>query len=207
MQMLNYMNEGGSIMWIIAAFSLAALAVAAERLMFFRKASGDPAKLESELAAIAESGDYSRRLSETESSLARLFTDALSQWDADGEDMKLLTEERIRREIYRWEKHLFIMEMVGKLAPLLGLLGTVLGMVEMFGSLHVGGQISAEAVTGGIWKALYTTVAGLTVAIPTIFVNGLLNSRIDGEEEKLERGADFVLRLHRKNCGNAPAKN
>ncbi len=205
--MLDYMNEGGSIMWLIAAFSLAAFAVAAERLMFFRKASGNPTKLEGELADAATSGDYSRCFSETESSLARLFADALSQWDADGEEMKSLTEERIRREIYRWEKHLFVMEMVGKIAPLLGLLGTVLGMVEMFGSLHMGGQISAEMVTGGIWKALYTTVAGLTVAIPTIFVNGLLNSRIDNEEEKLERGADFVLRLHRKYCGNAPAKN
>ena len=46
----------------------------------------------------------------------------------------------------------------------------------------------------------------LTVAIPTIFVNGLINSRIDGEEEKLERGEDFVLRLHRKSVKNAAAK-
>lgn len=86
--------------------------------------------------------------------------------------------------------------MIGKIAPLLGLLGTVLGMVEMFQSLHIGGQISAATVTGGIWKALFTTVAGLTVAIPTIFVCGLLNSRIDSEDETLRRGADFLLREH-----------
>ena len=205
--MLNYMNEGGSIMWIIAALSLAALAVAIERLLFFRKASGDADKLEKELEEIVSSGDCGHGLSESRSSLAMLFYDALSQWDADGEEIKLIAEERIRREMYRWEQHLFIMEMVGKLAPLLGLLGTVLGMVDMFGSLHLDGQISAEAVTGGIWKALYTTVAGLTVAIPTIFVNGLINSRIDGEEEKLERGEDFVLRLHRKSVINAAANN
>ena len=196
--MLNYMNEGGSIMWIIAALSLAALAVAIERLLFFRKASGDADKLEKELEEIVSSGDCGHGLSESRSSLAMLFYDALSQWDADGEEIKLIAEERIRREMYRWEQHLFIMEMVGKLAPLLGLLGTVLGMVDMFGSLHLDGQISAEAVTGGIWKALYTT---------TIFVNGLINSRIDGEEEKLERGEDFVLRLHRKSVKNAAAKN
>ena len=54
----------------------------------------------------------------------------------------------------------------------------------------------AATVTGGIWKALFTTVAGLTVAIPTIFVCGLLNSRIDSEDETLRRGADFLLREH-----------
>ncbi|MCC8059138.1 MotA/TolQ/ExbB proton channel family protein [Cloacibacillus sp.] len=114
----------------------------------------------------------------------------------EGITLELLTEQQIRREIYRWEKHIYILEMIGKIAPLLGLLGTVLGMVEMFQSLHLGGQISAAAVTGGIWKALFTTVAGLTVAIPTIFVCGLLNSRIDSEDETLRRGADFLLREH-----------
>ncbi len=196
--MLNYMNEGGSIMWIIAALSVVALAVVIERLMFFRRASGSAEELERIFASAVRGEHGKAELQSADSSLARLFADALSQWDAEREDMKLLTEESIRREIYRWEKHLFILEMVGKLSPLLGLLGTVLGMVEMFGSLHMGGQISAEAVTGGIWKALYTTVAGLTVAIPVIFINGLLNSRIDSEEEKLQRGADWVLHLHRK---------
>lgn len=193
--MLNYMKDGGSIMWIIASLSLIALAVAAERLLFFRKASGEPKKIESAFAkAIKESGATS--LPAPESSLSRLLSEALSQWKIGREDMKLLTDEAIRREIYRWEKHLFILEITGRLAPLLGLLGTVLGMVEMFGSLHAGGRISAEAVTGGIWKALYTTVAGLSVAIPDIFIHGLLSARIDSEEEKLQRGAALALRLH-----------
>ncbi|OUO93279.1 MotA/TolQ/ExbB proton channel family protein [Cloacibacillus sp. An23] len=196
--MLDYMNEGGSIMWAIAALSAAALAVTIERLMFFRKASGDAENLERVFASAVSGGHGRGELQSSPASLSRLFSDALSQWEAGREDMKLLTEESVRREIYRWERHLFVLEIVGKLAPMLGLLGTVLGMVEMFGSLHMGGQISAEAVTGGIWKALYTTVAGLSVAIPVIFVNGLLNSRIDGEEEKLRRGADWVMRLHRK---------
>jgi biopolymer transport protein ExbB len=49
-------------------------------------------------------------------------------------------------------------------------------------------------VTGGIWKALFTTVAGLTVAIPAIVAHGLLCGRIDREEESLRRGADFIVR-------------
>ena len=67
-------------------------------------------------------------------------------------------------------------------------------MSDMFQSLHLGGQVDANAVTGGIWKALFTTIAGLTVAIPTIFAHGVLSSRIENEEETLNRSADFLLR-------------
>ncbi len=197
--MLEYMNQGGSIMWIIGALSLIAAAIAVERIIFFHKASTDPEKLEAAFGKAVSAGDVKEawRVAESsDSSMNRLFKVALTHWNICTEDMKLLTEQQIRREIYRWEKHVYILEMIGKIAPLLGLLGTVLGMVEMFQSLHIGGQISAATVTGGIWKALFTTVAGLTVAIPTIFVCGLLNSRIDSEDETLRRGADFLLREH-----------
>ena len=197
--MLEYMNQGGSIMWIIGALSLIAAAIAVERVIFFHKASVNPEKLEAAFGKAMSDGDLKEawRVAESsDSSMNRLFKVAFAHWNICTEDMKLLPEQQIRREIYRWEKHVYILEMIGKIAPLLGLLGTVLGMVEMFQSLHIGGQISAAAVTGGIWKALFTTVAGLTVAIPTIFVCGLLNSRIDSEDETLRRGADFLLREH-----------
>lgn len=204
--MLAYMNEGGIIMWIIAALSVIAAAIAIERLIFFSRASVNPEKLETAFGEALSRRDMERAwqvVKENDSSMNRLFKTALSHWEVSGEDMKLLTEQQVRREIYRWEKYLYILEMIGKIAPLLGLLGTVLGMVEMFQSLHMGGQISASAVTGGIWKALFTTVAGLTVAIPTIFVYGLLNSRIDSEEETLRRGADYLMREQIESRKNA----
>lgn len=197
--MLEYMRQGGSIMWIIAAFSVAALAVAVERLLFFRRASADVEKLEAEFGRAVAAGDMeaAHALAEAnDSSPCRLFAAALAHWGVDAEDMKLLMEQQVRREIYRWEKNVFVLEMIGKIAPLLGLLGTVLGMVAMFRSLNVGGHINAAAVTGGIWKALFTTVAGLTVAIPSIIVCGFLNARIDSEEETLKRSADFIIRRH-----------
>jgi biopolymer transport protein ExbB len=67
-------------------------------------------------------------------------------------------------------------------------------MLEMFSSLHAGGLVSAQAVTGGIWKALFTTVAGLSVAIPLILVHGALIGRVNRQEEELERGCDFITR-------------
>lgn len=197
--MLEYMNQGGFIMWIIAALSVVSLAVVIERLIFFHRASTDPEKLESEFGAAVSRNDIDAArnvVRSSQSSLHRLFFTAFAHWGVGREDMKLLMEQQVRREVYRWEKHLYVLEIIGKTAPLLGLLGTVLGMVEMFQSLHLGGQISAAAVTGGIWKALFTTVAGLIVAIPAIFAHGLLVSRIDNAEETLNRGADYLIREH-----------
>ena len=197
--MLEYMRLGGSIMWVIAALSVLALAVCIERAVFFCRASTDPEKLETEFGrALATGGEEAARevVTASDSSMHRLFRAALTHWGLCREDMQALVEQEVRKEVYRWEKNIFILELVGKLAPLLGLLGTVLGEVEMFQSLHMNGQISAAAVTGGIWKALFTTVAGLVVAIPTIFMHGFFMSRIDSVEETLERGGDYLVREH-----------
>ena len=207
--MLEYMRAGGILMWIIAGLSVIAFAVVVERLLFFRSASTNPEALEEEFGrAVSENDiDAARKVvRSSQSSLHRLFFAAFAHWGVGREDMKLLVEQQVRREVYRWEKHLFILEIIGKTAPLLGLLGTVLGMVEMFQSLHLGGQINAATVTGGIWKALFTTVAGLTVAIPVIFAHGLLLSRIDSEEETLNRGADYLIREHFTSHGGESAK-
>lgn len=195
--MLSYFEAGGFLMWVLAALSVAAVAVIVERLLFFRRASTNPERLEAEFAAACASGraeDARGVVFASNSSLHRIFQAALTHWDVDREGMGVLVEQEVRREVYRWEKRLLFLEMTGRIAPLLGLLGTVIGMMEMFAGLHSGGRITATAVTGGIWKALFTTVAGLSVAIPALFLHGFLSSRVDSQEECLRRGADFLIR-------------
>ena len=198
MGFMEYMQAGGSIMWIILGLSIIAFTVAIERAIFFVGASTNPEALEFAFERALDSGDREtvRRAVAGKSSMHRLFFAAYAHWSIDGENMKLLLDGQVRREVYRWEKHLSLLDVVARVAPLLGLLGTVLGMVEMFHSLHLGGSVNAQAVTGGIWKALFTTVAGLTVAIPVILVHEILSGRIDKEEETLQRGAEFVIRKH-----------
>ncbi len=198
MGFMQYMHEGGAIMWIILALSVVGVAIIVERMLFFAGASTDAEALELAFGRAIAEGDLSaaRAAATGKSSMHRLFSAAYAHWMIDQENLKLLVEQQIRRELYRWERNLPVLEIIARVSPLLGLLGTVLGMVQMFESLHVGGSTSAQAVTGGIWKALFTTVAGLTVAIPAIIAHGILSGRIDKEEEKLERGADFLLREH-----------
>ena len=86
--------------------------------------------------------------------------------------------------------------LVVRMAPLLGLLGTVTGMVEIFESLPGATEAPMVALASGIYKALYTTVAGLCIAIPALFLHGYLQSRVDDMEEQLSRAADMLLRRH-----------
>ncbi|MDR1650462.1 MAG: MotA/TolQ/ExbB proton channel family protein, partial [Synergistaceae bacterium] len=151
---------------------------------------------EREFDLSADSGGRGAKLTPGRGSLYRLFKAACDGWDCGSESMKALLEGTLRHELYRWEKNLSFLEITARVSPLLGLLGTVLGMVEMFHTLNLGGSVNAAAVTGGIWKALFTTVAGLTVAIPVIIAHGVLAGRITREEEKLQRGADFIMTRH-----------
>ena len=201
MTFLEYMELGGWIMWVILFISVAAFAVVIERLIFFAGASADPKALEAEFRRCVSNPAASNSTGRT--SMHRMFAAARENWPADGDVMKALLEAQVRREMYRWQKNLPVLEMAAKVSPLRGLLGTVLGRVEMFRTLNLGGSVNSVAVTGGIWKALFTTVAGLTAAIPVIMAHGLLTGRIDREEEKLRRGADFIMLERFNNNGGA----
>lgn len=183
-------------MWMILGISVLSVAVVIERIFFFAASSSSPDKMQNIFDSLAD--EASAPLAAEKSSLHRLFFMACEHGGLDGEKLNSVLEGEIRRTLYEWERHLSILEIAARVAPLLGLLGTVLGMVEMFGSMSVGGAIDARAVTGGIWKALFTTVAGLSVAIPVLLAHGFLMTAVDKEEETLERGARFIMDKRRK---------
>jgi biopolymer transport protein ExbB len=206
---VEIMRAGGFVMWIILVLSIGAGAVVLERLFFFHRASTDPVLLEERLGKALFEGDRdtaSRIVAEGESSLHHLFSAAIAHWQIDAETLKLLLEQEIRRELFRWEKGLALLGTAARLAPLLGLLGTVLGMVEIFRLLPESAASPMITLAGGIWKALLTTVAGLCAAVPMVLAHTYLASRVARAEEMLERGADFILRekLLGRSSGNGP---
>jgi len=92
------------------------------------------------------------------------------------------------------EKGLRTLDLIAQLAPLLGLLGTVLGMIEAFQSLqNAGSHVDPAALAGGIWVALMTTAAGLIVAIPTSVALGWFEARINAERVKAEHMFSVIL--------------
>ena len=121
--MLEFMRAGGILMWFIAALSVIAVAVLIERCWFFHRANTDAEALElafGEAVATKNVEKAGKIVRSSKSSLHRIFFDAYAHCGVDREDMKLLLEQLVRREVFRWEKHLYILELVGKLAPLLG---------------------------------------------------------------------------------------
>lgn len=194
---LELFLAGGPIMGVILALSVLALAVVLERLHFFHRASADPEALELALCEAIHSGDRegaSRIVRGGDSSLHRLFTAAVDHWAVGHEAMKELMAQQVRRELFRWEKGLNVLATIARVGPLLGLLGTVLGMIDIFRVLPEGGGGDMASLAGGIWKALLTTVAGLSLAVPVILAHSYLQHRVENQEETLMRSVDFIVR-------------
>jgi len=184
-------------MWAIFGLSVLAGAIIIERLVFFKKAWAEPEEVERKIAQAIYEGDRTRASElarSRDSSLHRLFRAAIDHWAADAEAIKVLLEQERRRELFRWERGLETLSTIARVAPLLGLLGTVLGMVEVFRTISAGRGADMLYLASGIWEALLTTVAGLSVAIPVVLAYAYLSSRVDMVEETLSRGADFILR-------------
>ncbi|MEL7040981.1 MAG: MotA/TolQ/ExbB proton channel family protein [Pseudomonadota bacterium] len=106
---------------------------------------------------------------------------------AGQDSAKSRLESEAERELNRLESGFRVLDTVAQLAPLLGLFGTVLGMIEAFQALQDGGsQVDPSALAGGIWVALLTTAAGLAVAMPTSIALSWFEARIDGERLRAE---------------------
>jgi len=166
-------------------------------LWFYRSASTDAEELELALGEHLYRGEKEEAIdlvNRKESSLHRVFRVAIMHWGADSEALKSLAEQEVRRELFRWERGLGFLAVIARVAPLLGLLGTILGMIDVFMNLPTMSGANMHVMAEGIWKALLTTVAGLTLAVPVILCHAYLMSRVERNEEALWRGVDFLLR-------------
>lgn len=112
---------------------------------------------------------------------------------------KPLEAELLRRgnaEVEAMSRHIRVLEMIAMVAPLLGLLGTVLGMIQSFQELAAAeGAANASVLAGGIWQALLTTAAGLIVAIPASIGATLLSTRVDGATHDIETAVGHFFLL------------
>lgn len=123
-------------------------------------------------------------------SAARTFSDRPSRAEAEARRVG-------SRELQALEAHLVVLAFVARVAPLLGLLGTVLGMVDLFSGLQGAGlrDVDVSLLSAGIWKALLTTAAGLTVALPTLAGHAWLAARTDRFRLDLEDAVERLVTL------------
>lgn len=197
--MWEIVKSGGWIMWPIILCSVAATGIIAERLWALQtKRIAPPHLLELVWKMVQEKRLNNRFLKElhADSPLGELFAAGLANARHGREIMKECLEESAARIVHDLERYLNALGTIAATAPLLGLLGTVLGMIEIFGSFTGSGMTNPASLASGIATALITTAAGLIVAIPALFFHRYLQRRVDelvvGMEQEAIRLVEMV---------------
>ena len=121
--------------------------------------------------------------------MARILASALEVIDNDRETFETVVVHSTGEEVRELSRYLQALATIGSIAPLLGLLGTVIGMIKAFMVIQqMGGKVNAAVLAGGIWEAMLTTALGLAVALPTMVAHSYLVSRVDKYEARLQDG-------------------
>ncbi len=184
------MAAGGPVIWLLAMMSVASIAIILIRtLRLSRVLSGGGARA----AALAmwTSGDRFGAIAAlpVTAPADRVLKVAMEAVNAGARRAAIEPdlEWRGNAEVIEMSRHIRVLELIAMVAPLLGLLGTVLGMIQSFQSLaEAEGAANASLLAGGIWEALLTTAAGLIVAIPAAIGAGLLADRVDRAGQLIE---------------------
>lgn len=199
-QLLYWYEVGGPVVAVLAAMSVVALAVVLLKLWQFTalkvSARGfiEPALRH---WRAGESGQALAVLEGQRSPIAAVMASAMRGRLRPELPEAVLREEVTRQAVGQLENlrsHLRSLEVIAALAPLLGLLGTVLGMIEAFQALQAAGaQVDPSILSGGIWEALLTTAVGLAVAIPAIIALNWLERVIERFRHRLEDAVTQVF--------------
>lgn len=180
--MWELIKSGGWIMLPIIACSILAVAIVIERLWTLRPAKVSPPHLLGQVWRWVQSKQLdSSKLKELRegSPLGQILAAGLTNSRHGREAMKESIQESGTKVVNDLERFLTPLGTIAAITPLLGLLGTVLGMIEIFSAFMGSGMANAPQLAGGIAKALITTAAGLFVAIPALFFHRFLHRRVD----------------------------
>jgi biopolymer transport protein ExbB len=193
---VELLARGGVVMAVLAAFSLVGVAIVLVKLQQLARAAVWSRAEREALLRAADSRDLERARS-GRGPLARVLEAAIAGRRAGDRSEEALREE-IQRvgdgELAGLESNLRGLEVIGTLAPLLGLLGTVLGMIRAFMRLEEAGpNVNPAVLSGGIWEALLTTAAGIAIAIPAMAALAWLESQIDRTRRRMSDAVTRVL--------------
>lgn len=190
--MLEIVQAGGWVMLPIIVGSILAFAIILERLWTLQEKRVLPPNLSKEVWALVKDDSLSRRQIETlnnSSPLGQILAAGINNRHRNREVMKESIEDTGRHVVHELNRYLNSLGTIAAISPLLGLLGTVIGMVNVFAAITTHGVGDPGVLAGGISEALITTAAGLCVAIPSLIGYRYLRGRIDALVVQMEREA------------------
>lgn len=201
--MIEFLAKGGVLVGPILFCSVLVLAIFVERLIRFTRVRVRGQGLVEGVTGYIGAGraDQARELVQGSGSpMGRVLAAALDVADHDRETLETVIVHQTDEEVRDLSRYLQALATVGNIAPLLGLLGTVLGMIKAFMVIQeMGGKVNSAVLAGGIWEAMMTTALGLAVALPAMVAHGYLVGRVDRFEAQLQDGAvRFIAALGRR---------
>ena len=177
--MFELISKGGYVIVTIMACSLVAFTVIIERWLFYRAADASARRFQ-KFCQDPGAADVDSSSSGAASTIFEKMWEAAACLPAGAQEQRqLAVDDTVRTEIPRLESNLYILTTAATIAPLLGLLGTVLGMIKTFQAASMTGLGNPQMLAEGISEALYNTAGGLMVAIPCIMANNHFRSRVE----------------------------
>ncbi|WP_420548040.1 MotA/TolQ/ExbB proton channel family protein [Curvivirga sp.] len=185
-ELIDLINAGGFVVYILVALSIVVLTITFAKILQFLQA-GVFSKGRAKRAALQfrrGKAEEALRIAISSNDLRSKIVQKSIRGNLDTEGNKEAAREEVTRfaaeKVNSLSSHLRVFELIGAMAPLLGLFGTVLGMIEAFQQLEqAGNQVDPSILSGGIWLALLTTAVGLAVAMPTVTIHNFLDRRIE----------------------------
>jgi biopolymer transport protein ExbB len=206
--LFTILQKGGLLMWPIVACSVIAIGVFAERMIYYRRCQINVSEFLLGIANLLRRGSYAEALERSEEGfgpVVRVVRQTILARDLPPAELREVAREIATLQIPRLEAHLGIIASVAQIAPLLGFLGTVSGMIEAFLEINRGGT-SVSDLASGIWTSLITTAAGLMIAIPAYVAYNFLVARMNSIIADVERaGIETVHGLTRVGTATVPA--
>ncbi|WP_427170035.1 MotA/TolQ/ExbB proton channel family protein [Fusobacterium nucleatum] len=202
--MLHYLEVGGAILWVLVIISIGAFAVVLERIVFFaRNEKNVGSNFRDEILSLVASKklDEAIVLCDTKKSCVASAVKKFLQKAPKGidvQDYEFILKEVTNQEISPYERRLNLLSSIISISPMLGLLGTVTGMIRAFTNISKYGAGDAAIVADGIAEALLTTAAGLMIAIPVIVVYNYLNRRLEKMENEIDDVITNIINIFRR---------
>ncbi len=203
------LRAGGPIVWPIGLIALAALFIVVHKIYFLNRVHSNTGKYMTQVNRLGEQGKWEKAEElvkarrDKRSPVNNVIEAGLSARKQDRETLESVLQESILRELPVVERGLSVLAVLGAVAPLLGLLGTVTGMIDTFRVITLFGTGDPKLMSGGISEALVTTELGLAVAIPIMLLHTILSRRaekiIGDMEEKAVALTNIILKDRAKN--------
>ncbi len=191
--MIDFLAKGGMLVIPILLCSVFTVAIFLERIITFARLRTRGAGLAATVASLLreKKDDQARQAArKSDSPMGRILVQAIDVKDSDRETLETVMINATDEEVRTLSAYVQALATIGNVAPLLGLLGTVIGMIKAFMVIQqMGGKVNAAVLAGGIWEAMLTTALGLAVALPTMVAHSYLVARIDRYEARLQNGA------------------